>query len=112
MSNSPELLIRGGYHLAESPHWCADGNVLYFVNISDCAVHSYSPDTKESKCVKLEAAEGARSLSFAVPVAKGSSSSSSGKEFVVGLDRSVQVLTWMDGDNAYKVRPFFSILFL
>ncbi len=51
--NVPELLVRGDYHLLESPHWCPKRSLLYFVDITNRIVLSYDPRSKALKQIQV-----------------------------------------------------------
>lgn len=73
--------------LGEGPHWDAETQSLYFVDIFNNAIHRYVPATKEHYKVKLDS-----NVSIVVPVKNHKN------KFVVTLERKVAVITW-DGKS-------------
>jgi hypothetical protein len=49
-----DLVLNAGCNLGESPVFDARVNVLYFVDINSCAVHSFQIDTKEHNIYQLD----------------------------------------------------------
>jgi len=92
--NKPEVLVHNKYHLAESPHWCAKRQKIYYVDITNHMLMSYDPKTKDNNELQVQQ-EGARSLTFILPVQL------SDTDFVIGLDQSISVVTW-DGKHNGK----------
>jgi gluconolactonase len=75
--------------LGEGPHWNADKNELYYVDISGQHVHRYVPGTGEHARVRI----AQERVTLVVPV--------QGQEnkYVIGVGRTLQLMDW-DGRSA------------
>jgi len=74
--------------LGEGPHWDAENQCLYFVDILKKSINKYVPSTKKH----TKAVIGLNQVSFLIPV-KGEKN-----KFLIGLGRQLAVVTW-DGES-------------
>nr|XP_023014141.1 regucalcin-like [Leptinotarsa decemlineata] len=91
--------ICGNFKLGEAPHWDADTQTLYFVDINGYSIHRYVPATK-----KHTSAYVGKNVSIIIPV-KGKTD-----QFVISLERELVVVTW-DGesDKPSKVEKLYEV---
>ncbi|XP_044267290.1 regucalcin-like [Tribolium madens] len=80
-------------HLGEAPHWEAESESLFYVDILGMAVYKYTPATK--KCTK--ASVGVNLVSFIIPV-EGEKN-----QFVVSLGREIVRIFWNSETEDMKV---------
>ena len=52
----------GANDLGESPHWDADGGVLYWIDAWSAVVHAYDPATGQMRQTDFAAALGGRPI--------------------------------------------------
>lgn len=70
--------------LAEGPHWDEKAQCLYYVDIRSALVKKFTPSTQKITTCQLPPS----SVSFVIPV------KNSDNKFVVGWNKTVQVITW------------------
>ncbi|XP_063241870.1 regucalcin-like [Bacillus rossius redtenbacheri] len=79
--------------LGEAPHWDADRQVLYYVDINSSTVNKYDPATKKVSTAQIEGGI----VNFIIPV--------DGKkdQFAINVGRHLSVLTW-DGESSVPTK--------
>ncbi|KAJ8967887.1 hypothetical protein NQ314_002592 [Rhamnusium bicolor] len=88
MAPEIEKLIEAAIvELAEGPHWDAETQSLYFVDVTGQYIHKYVPSTKKHTKARI-----GKNVSFIIPV------QGKNDQFVISTDREITLITW-DGES-------------
>ncbi|KAJ8944497.1 hypothetical protein NQ318_011755 [Aromia moschata] len=99
MSPKIEKVVDRTFELGESPHWDAETQTLYFVDINGHTINKYVPATK----LHTHSYIGSN-VSFIIPVAGKTD------EFVIGKNREVVLISWNgDTEKAEIVKTLFEV---
>ncbi len=88
-----ELLLDSRASLGEGPIWHPDQQVLYWVDIEECSVHCYSPDSRSNETVRLPERVGT-----IVPRKNG--------QLLVAMQNSIASLDFALGEIVETICPF------